>query len=518
MPGRKSMRRIKECLRLLYDSGLSQQATARALGLARSTVWDYRRRAEGSGTGWDELGQLSDEQLEARLFRRPEVCESARPLPDWEVVHRELHSKSYVTLQVLWEEYTATHPEGYSYPRFCAYYRQWAIRHKVYMRQRHVGGKTLFVDYSGKKPSIRNPRTGEDEEVELLVMAWGASQRVYAEAQGSQQLPDWIMGHRRGYEYFGCAPHVEVPDNLKSAVSKACRYDPDLNRTFTEFAEHYGVAVVPARPGKARDKAKVENAVLLAQRWILACLRHRVFYSLAQLNAAIRELVEVFNAKPMQKLRKSRQELFEELDRPNALPLPAEPFEYREWLFPTVGFDYHVGVEKHYYSVPWTLAKQKVSVRLKEKTVEVFHNRERVALHQRSRTPHTYTTLPEHMPAAHQKHIEWNPARLYRWAQQVGPATHELIQKVIKTKFHPQQGFRPAVGILRLGKTYGNDRLECAAAVALRFGFVRVGQMRDLLERGSDRHCQPTLTVTNARHIRGREYFAQDTVQQRLPL
>jgi transposase len=518
MPERKSMRRIKECLRLHFDTGLSQKAIARALGVARSTVWDYLQRVERSATPWSELRDLTDEQLEARLFRRPDASEATRTLPDWEQVHKELHSHSYVTLRLLWQEYIATHPDGYSYPRFCVFYREWAKRLKVYMRQRHIGGEKLFVDYSGKKPRIRDLRTGQDREVELLVMAWGASQYVYAEAHESQQLPDWIMGHRRGYEYFECAPHIEVDDNLKSAVSKACRYDPDLNRTFTEFAEHYGVAVVPARPRKAKDKAKVENAVLIAQRWILACIRNRVFYNLAELNRAIRELVEKLNDKPMQKLPKSRRQLFHELDKPNALPLPAQPFEYRQWHFPTVAFDYHVEVDKHFYSVPWTLAGQKVSVRIMEKTVEVFHKRERVALHLLSRARHGYTTLREHMPQAHQKHVEWNPTRLYKWAEQIGPATHQLVEKVIKTKFHPQQGFRPAIGILRLGKTYGNERLEAAAGIALEFGFMRVRQITDLLRHDMDKDRKPTVTVINTRHIRGRQYYAEQSPQQTLPL
>lgn len=513
MPERNSMRRIKECLRLHFESGLSQKAISRALGVARSTVWDYLQRVERSATAWEQLRELSEEQLEAHLFHRPLCAGSNRPLPDWEQVHKELLSASYITLRLLWEEYIATHPDGYSYTRYCIYYREWAMRLKVYQRQRHIGGQKLFVDYSGKKPRIRDIHSGEDREVELLVMAWGASHFVYGEAHESQALPDWIMGHRRGYEYFGCAPHIEVDDNLKSAVTKACRYDPDLNRTFTEFAEHYGVAVIPARPRSPKDKAKVENAVLIAQRWILASLRHRVFYSLESLNVAIRELVEKFNDKPMQKLRKSRRELFGELDKPNALPLPVEPFEFRQWYYPTVAFDYHVSVDKNYYSVPWTLAGQKVSVRVMVKTVEVIHNRERVALHQRSRSEHSYTTVHEHMPPAHQKHVEWNPARIYKWAHKIGPNTHALIEKVIKTKFHPQQGFRPAIGILRLGKAYGDDRLEAAATIALKFDFTRVRQIADLLKHGKDKNDTPILTVANTRQVRGRRYFAEQGEQ-----
>jgi transposase len=349
-------------------------------------------------------------------------------------------------------------------------------------------------------------------------MAWGASHYIYAEGQESQRLADWITGHRRGYEYFGCAPHIEVDDNLKSAVSKACRYDPDVNITFTEFASHYGVAILPTRPGKPKDKPKVENAVLLAQRWILACLRNRMFYSLAELNRAIRELVDKLNDKPMQRLKKSRREQFLELDKPNALPLPAEPFEYREWSLHTVAFDYHVEVDGHFYSVPWTLARQKVSVRLMANTVEVFYKRDRVALHERSKTRHHYTTVAEHMPPAHQKYAEWTPARIFKWAEEIGVSTRQLIEKVIKTKYHPQQGFRPSMGILRLGKTYGNDRLEAAARIALDFGFVRVQQIADLLKNGRDKQSKqgPMMTVVNKDNVRGRAYYADP--QMALPL
>jgi transposase len=518
MPERKSMRRIKECLRLHFESGLSQQSISRSLRIARSTVQDYLRRVDGNKTSWTVLKDFSDEQLEALLFPSPTTSIRERTLPDWEQVHKELYSKSYVTMQILWQEYIQTHPDGYSYTRFCVHYRTWAKRFKVYMRQRHIGGEKLFVDYSGKKPCIRDLCSGQDREVELLVMAWGASQYIYAEGQESQRLPDWIMGHRRGYEYFGCVPHIEVPDNLKSAVSKACRYDPDVNITFAECARHYGVAIVPTRPRKPKDKPKVENAVLLVQRWILACLRNRVFYSLAELNQAIRELVDKLNDRPMQRLKKSRRQLFLELDKPNALPLAAQPFEYREWSFPTVAFDYHVEVDGHFYSAPWTLASQKVSVRLMENTVEIFYKRDRVALHERGRANHQYTTVAAHMPPAHQKYAEWTPARLFRWAEDIGPSTRQIIEKVIKTKFHPQQGFRPSMGILSLSKTYGNDRLEAACGIALTFGFLRVQQISDLLRNGRDKQPkqEPTATIANRDNVRGREYYAGQ--QTALPL
>ena len=518
MPERKSMRRIKECLRLHYEANLSQSAIAKALGIARSTVGDYLLRFQRSDKVWSELGSVSDEELEALLFTAQKPQAPSRPLPDWDLVHKEYHSKSYVTLQILWQEYSEKYPDGYSYPRFSVLYRGWARRHNVYMRQRYVGGEKLFVDYSGKKPRIHDVKTGEEREVELLVMAWGASHYIYAEAQETQRLADWIMGHRRGYEFFRCAPHIEVDDNLKSAVTKACRYDPDLNRTFTEFAQYYGVAVIPARPVKPKDKAKVENAVLIAQRWILACLRNRLFYSLSELNAAIRELVEKLNDKPMQRLHRSRRELFKELDIPNALPLPAQPFEYREWHFFTLGFDYHMEIDKNYYSAPWIFAGQPLSIRVMEKTVEIFKGSERVAIHEKKNGKYHYATASEHMPPAHQKHLQWDPIRLYRWAEKVGPATYKLIQKIIKTKFHPQQGFRPAIGVLRLGKSYGDDRLEAACAIALKFDFLRTGQVADLLKNGRDKLMEqkPIATVSNTGNVRGRHYYSVADAQTQI--
>jgi transposase len=515
MPERKSMRRIKECFRLHFEAGLSQNAVSKALSIARSTVGDYFIRFRKTGKVWTDVQQVSDEELEVLIFGAQKMRQTRQPLPDWEQVHKDLHSKSYITQQVLWREYIDQYPDGYSYSRYSVLYRAWARRHKVYMRQHHIGGEKLFVDYSGKKPCIRDIRTGEDRPVDLLVMAWGVSQYIYAEAEESQRLPDWIMGHCRGFAYFGCAPHIEVIDNLRSGVSKACRYDPDMNITFTECAQHYGVAVIPARPGKPKDKPKVENAVLIVQRWILASIRNRVFYSLTELNQAIRILVDALNDRPMKRLSKSRRELFEELDKPNALPLPAQPFEYREWHHPTLGFDYHIDIDKNYYSVPWTLAGQKLSVRVMEKTVEIFKGTARVAMHTKSTGTYQYVTLSDHMPSAHQKHLQWDPARLYRWAGNIGPSTRALIEKIVKTKFHPQQGFRPAIGILRLSKSYGEERLEAAAVIALEFGFVRTRQIADLLKNGRDKLTKqsPTITVRNVDGIRGKQYYTDSNAE-----
>lgn len=386
------------------------------------------------------------------------------------------------------------------------------------MRQPHVAGERLFVDYSGKKLHITNLQTGEIRSVELFVMAWGASHYLYAEAQESQCIQSWVMGHVRAFEYFGCVPHLVVPDNLKSAVTKAHLYDPDINRSYTDLAQYYGFGVLPARPAKPKDKPKVENGVLIVQRWIIAALRHRVFYTMGSLNAAIRELLNKANAKPLQRLKQTRLDLFTALDKPKALPLPEQPYQFHEWMKATAGFDYHVSVEQHYYSVPWELYGKQLDIRLSERTVEAFHKQQRVALHHRNKTAYGYTTNPQHMPKAHQKYLDWTPARLLLWAKKIGPNTQTLVNHILSTKTHPQQGFRPAIGVLRLGKTYGEDRLEAASGIALQMKLIRVSEITDLLKNGADRN-PPEKTpgsVMNRTQTRGASYYSENgTTQER---
>jgi len=516
MPGRKSMRRIAEVYRYHFENKLSQTQIAAALRLGRATVWDYLRRFSELGLSWEEAKRLPEPELERRLFARSDECAPRRPLPNWAEVHGELQTHRSLTLRLLWEEYSRQHEQCYSYQRFCAFYAEWARRHKVYQRQHHVAGEKLFVDYSGKRLAVRDPLTGQDEPAELLVMAWGASQFIYAEAQPSQKLVCWVTGHVRAYQYFGCAPWVEVDDNLKSAVTKACRYDPELNRTFAEMAEYYGVAVVPARPAKPRDKPKVENAVLIAQRWIIAALRHRVFYSFAELNQAILELLDGINNRPMRLSGKSRRELFEELDKPNARALPPTPFEYREWERGTLGFDSHIMVQEHFYSAPYTLCGKTLAARVTATAVELLDGQERVALHLRSRVRFGYTTVAEHLPPCHQQHLAWTPGRLLQWAERTGPNACRLVKAIIDSKPFPQQGFRPAVGILRLGKTYGAARLEAVAALALQHGTTRVAAVADMLKRELDKRSttpEPVRTVSNPTHARGSRYYATVTAE-----
>lgn len=501
------MRRTKECLRLSFDSDMNQSQIARVLSIARSTVQDYLKRFEQSQLSWESASQLCDTELEERLFAKKSLPSRCQVL-DFKYVHKEL-KRPGVTLQLLWEEYIASQPDGYRYSQYCTHYRSWRKKLKTWMRQTHIGGQKVFADYSGKRPSFIDLHTGEVRDAELFVMSWGASHYLYAEAQPSQELEHWIMGHVRAFEYFECVPKLVVPDNLKSAVTKACRYDPDVNRSYTELADHYKFGPLPTRPGKPKDKAKVENGVLIVQRWILARLRNRIYHSIAELNIAIRELLIDANNRPMQKLKRSRRELFQELDKPNALPLPAVKYTFSKWLTTSSGFDYHIQVEKHFYSVPYQQYGKDLDVRFNERIVEIFFKRKRVALHYRNFKQYGYTTAEEHLPPKHRHHLQWTPARLINWGCKIGFHTGQLIKRVLESKRYPEQGYRPARGIIHLGNSFGNDRLEEAAKIALQHNRIRVSEIRTILKKGIDQ--QPTEqdlgTVQNRTNVRGQDYF-----------
>ncbi len=510
---RLPMRKIREVLRLHNDFGLGQRAIARSCGIGRSTVIEYLWRAGQEKLAWPLPAGLSDAELELKLFPPAPVEQIPRPLPDFTHIHSELiaHKRFNLTLDQLWCEYKEQYPDGYQYSRYCELYRGWLGKRDYCMRQDHKAGEKVFVDY-GDGLEIWDKTTGEPVPTHLFVAVWGASNYTYAEAALSQDLASWCGSHRRAFEHFGCVPRVVVPDNLKSAVTKASYYEPEINATYAELAEHYGCAVIPARPNHPRDKPKVETGVLIAKRWILAKLRHRTFYSLAELNAAVRELLEALNNRLLRKLKKSRVELFEALDRPAAQPLNERPYEYAEWKKARVNVDYHIEVESRYYSVPFRLIREEVDVRLTAGTVEVFRKGELVTAHARSRVPHSYTTKPEHMPLAHQKHLEWTPTRIIEWAGKTGPFTAQLVNRIMAGKAHPEQGYRACLGVLRLGKSYGAVRLEAAAGRALHFNACTFQSVRSILTSGLDRQRyvkQPAQTVLPFHeNIRGGQYYS----------
>jgi transposase len=508
---RKTMRRVRQVLRLAQEAGLTQRQIARSLAMSPTTVGEYLRRARLGGLSWPLAEGLDDAQLEAQLFPPTAPSKVPRPLPVWAEVHCELKRKG-VTLGLLWEEYKANHPDGLQYSQFCEHYRRFAKRVDLVMRQHHRAGERLFVDYAGQSVPIVDRKTGEIHGAQIFIATLGASSFTYAEATWTQTLPDWCASHVRTLGYLGCAPELFVPDNLKSAVTRACRYEPLLNRTYEALAEHYGVAILPARVYRARDKAKVENAVLLVERWILARLRNLTFFSLDELNREVQRLLAQLNDKPFQKLPGSRRSLFESLDRPAMKPLPIQPYVYAEWGRARVNIDYHVDVERHYYSVPHTLVGKQLDVRLTANTVELLYQRKRVASHRRSSRKGHHTTVPAHMPKAHRQYARWTPQRLVRWAGHFGPATAELVTAILASRRHPQQGFRSCLGILRLGKSFGVERLEAAAQRALRIEARSYRAVHSILKNGLDRQALPATEAPESepivhRNIRGAHYY-----------
>jgi transposase len=505
------MRKIKEVLRLKHDCRLSHQAIAASCGIGRSSVREYLRRAQEADLGWPLPADMTDSALERKLFPPPpSIPASQRPLPDCAAIHRELKGKG-VTLFLLWQEYKEAYPEGYQYSRFCDLYRAWAGTVDLPMRQDHKAGEKLFVDYAGQTVPVVDRSTGEIREAQIFVATSGASNYTYAEATWTQTLPDWIGSHVRAFAFMGGVHELVIPDNLRSGVSKACRYEPDANPTYQEMARHYGTAVLPARVRRPKDKAKVESGVLGVERQILARLRHHTFFSLAELNQAIRGLLTEYNNRPFQKLPGSRRSLFETLDQPALRPLPPQRYEYAEWKKATVNIDYHVEVGRHYYSVPYQLVKQRVDVRVTHTTVECFHNGRRVASHRRSDLAGRHTTVTEHMPRAHREYAEWTPERLVRWASQSGGATAEVVERILSSRPHPQQGFRSCLGIMRLGKRYGPDRLEAACARASAINATSYKSIESILKKGLDKQPLPPRQrqrpVIEHANLRGADYY-----------
>jgi len=514
---RLPMRKIREVLRLKHEVGLSHRAIARACSVGVGTVSLYVTRAREAGLGWPLPEEMDEAALEARLLRHPLGPSGPRPQPDVAYIHQQLKRPS-VTLHLLWMEYLEIYPDGYRYSQFCEIYRRWIQKLDPSMRQRHRVGEKVFVDYSGKKPHIVDRRTGEVIDVELFVGVLGASSYTYAEATGDQKLASWIASHTRMLEFFSGSSEIFVPDNLKSGITKPCRYEAGVNRTYQELAEHYGAVVIPARAGKPRDKAKVEASVLVSQRWILAALRDWTFFSLAELNEAIRDKLAELNGRSMQRLGASRRELYERLDRPALKALPAERYQMAEWKPCRVSIDYHVEVERNYYSVPYQLVGELLEARFTPTIVEVYFKSRRVASHRRLAGRGQASTLPEHMPSSHRAHAEWTPSRIIRWAEKTGAATGRLVAEILSRHRHPEQGYRACLGILRLGKRYGSERLEAAAARAEGLRSYSYRTIKNILSSGADRlplEAEPSPPKPTPRHanIRGADYYAQKEIK-----
>jgi len=479
------MRKITEVLRLKFEAKLSHDQIARAVALSKGGVGKYVSLAKAQGLSWPLPEGMDEAALEARLYP-PRQASTRFIEPDHRKIHTELKRKG-VTLQLLWSEYVAEVGErAYRYTQFCEHYRQWTQRQKRSMRQVHRAGEKLFIDYCGPTVPVVDATSGELRQAQVFVAVLGASSYTYAEATWSQELPQWIASHQRALQFFGGVVELLVPDNLRSGVSKACRYDPQPNATYQELAVHYGCAILPARPYKPKDKSKAEIGVQVVERWILARLRHHTFFSLSELNTAIADLLVDLNARPFQKLPGSRKSLFASLDRPALKPLPDTPYEYAEWKQAKPGIDYHVELDKRYYSVPHRWVGHVLDVRASASVVEVFHKGQRIAAHPRSYTK-LFCTLPEHMPSSHRQHREWSPGRFLNWAGQIGPATGEVVKRQLQDLPHPEHGYRRCLGLLNHARRYGKERLEAACERALAIHSPSYRSVSSILKQGLDR-------------------------------
>ena len=507
---RVSMRKIREVLRLTHALGMSRRLVGEATGIGKTAVGEYVRRAALAGQSWPIPDEIDDAELERRLFPPPEARSTSRTEPDWSYNHAELKRRG-VTLALLWQEYRAEHAQGYAYSWFCERYSDWRKRISPTMRQTHLAGEKLFVDWAGDTMPVFDPTTGEEYCTHIFIAALGASNYTYAEARWTETLPDWIGAHVNAFIAIGGVSKALVPDNLKAGITKPSRYEPGINRTYQDLADHYGCVVLPARVMKPRDKAKVEVAVQIVQRFVLAKLRHRRFFSLAELNAAIRDCVAAINIKVMRHVGKSRNELLETIDRPALNALPTTPYSYAEWKRARVAPDYHIEVADHYYSVPSKLIREMVEARITSATVEIFHKGQRIASHAFSPVRNRHTTITEHMPSAHRRYAEWTPAKMMSEAALIGPAAIALVEAIMKAKPHPEQGFRSCLGIISLVRTYGSERVEAASRRGNDIGATTYGSIKSILQNGLDKAYASSKAPDGPpiRHanIRGRGYY-----------
>jgi transposase len=506
------MRKIKEILRLHFEQTLGQRQIARSVNTSQSTVHEYLARMKAAGLQWPLGEDWNEERLQQALFPPGQTLSKIpkRPQPDFVHIREQLERHRDLTLDLLWEEYREQHPDGYSYSRFCKLHRHWKKRQDVVMRQDHCPGEKLFLDWAGATIPIHHS-DGTTRHAALFVAAMGASSYTYAEAVPDQQMANWLKVQIHALEYYGGCPQLLIPDNTKTGVTRACIYEPDLNPTYQEFASHYRVAVMPTRPRKPRDKAKVESAVQVVQRWIVMRLRHQRFFSIADANDSIRELLTYLNNRPFRKRRdESRASLFAKLDRPALQPLPAERYDLSHWSQARVNIDYHVAFDGNWYSVPYTLTGEAVEVRSTPATVEIFHRGERVASHLRSRERNKAVVQHDHRPRSHQAHLEWPPSRMVQWAGQVGPHTAQLVERMLNDKPHPEMGYRACLGIIRLAAKYSPARMENAAELAVLSGAVRYKSVKSILQNGLDsqRSAPPPLRLSpEHENLRGPEYF-----------
>lgn len=510
------MRKIGEVLRL-HAAGVTQREIARSVGIGQATVAGYLARARSASLGWPLPPGIDEVEVERSLFAVPDPADApARPVPDWRTVHRELKRRHGVTRKLLWLEWREQEPDGCGYSQFCYHYDRWlAVRDPV-LRMEYAGGKRLFVDFAGDRMSWYDAERKSAIPAEVFVSALGASGLIYAEATPGQDLESWVMAHVRAFEFYGGVPEAVVPDNLKSGVTRACWYDPDLNPTYLELARRFDTVILPTRAGKPRDKAAVETAVQVVERWVIAPLRNRRFFSLGELNRAVRERVDEINRRCFRGMPTSRRDLFEEVERQALHPLPSQRYEVQTIKRATVNIDYHVEFDGHLYSVPYRLVKEKVEIWSSRSMVEIHHRGQRVASHLRAFGKQRYITKPEHRPASHRAHLEWSPSRLVQWAAGIGPSVAEAVEVILDSKPHPEHGYRACLGLMSLAKRHGPERLGNACARALVIRSVSYTSVKSILAENLDRQPLPTpqLSLVPAppthANLRGPAYYSTE--------
>jgi transposase len=481
--GRKlPMRKLREIARLFLELKLGVRPIARACDISPSTAHTYMEKLRELGASYREIMGMDDDSLSDLLFPRGEQPAS-RQLPDFVYLTGEMKKKG-VTLQLLYEEYKRDNPGGYERSQFYHLYGEWAGKADPVMRFTHKAGEKMFVDFSGDSPHYQDPATGERVDVELFVSVLGASSYIFSCAAPDQTGESFVKCNIKAFEFYGGCTECLILDNLKAGVTHACYYDPEINKTFAAMAEHYRIAVIPTRVAKPRDKAKVENAVLQAQRRIVAALRNRLFFNITELNEAVMEEVKNLNARPMTGINKSRLDLFLEIEKPLLKPLPAERFVIAAWKKAKVHIDYHIDVAKTYYSVPYTLIGEYVDIRYTGTVVEIYHKSKRVASHMQVDKPGVFVTQDLHMPHEHRQYLEWTPARIKSWGEKVGPCTRDFMEKLMEHRAHPEHGFRSCLGIIRLSRTYSSPRVEKACKRALDIGAYNYRSVKSILKMG----------------------------------
>lgn len=505
---RTSMRKIKEVLRLHFEAKISQAKIADITNISRFTVSQYIIRFAASGLTWPLPESIDDTELDLKLF----PCKLAgdkRPEPDYNYLLQEIR-KPDATLAVLWEEYKDLNPTGYQYSYFCDLFNAYRQKMNYSMKQEHKAGEKTFIDFGDSPIKIIDPHTGIETKTKIFVSVWGASQKMFAKSCFDEKLSTWIKLNGDALKFFGCCPKAMVPDNLLSAVTKASKYEPEINPTYAEFAQHYGTVIFPARPYKPKDKSLAENGVKLAKRWILFRLRNKQFYYLTELNQMIEELLKQFNQKPMRRFKKSRQDLFEQLDKPYALKLPDTDYEFAEWKKAKLQFNYHVAYNGHDYSVPYVFIGKELDIKATYNLIEIYCGGQRICTHARNNQAHGYTTVAEHMPKSHQKYLEWTPDRILKYAGKYGESVKAMVEQIMGTRKFPEQAYKSCLGIIRLENKYTADRLNKACQRAMAYRAYSYKSVAAILEKGLDREVNlpdSKQPIINHENIRGAEYY-----------